>query len=164
MGCKKFEKLIIQSLDSELQDWQRDSLEDHLQKCPSCRDKKKEYLTIYNILKEEKAVEPKAYFWPRLQAKIKTREQTSFWPYVRQWSIKIISASLLFALLLALIIAFFTPQRPAELSQSEELLLRNQNPVEEASQLLKEEGIENQNMMIIFSAMEAKNSSRRYYP
>ncbi|MFQ5721195.1 MAG: anti-sigma factor family protein [Candidatus Aminicenantales bacterium] len=162
MGCKKFEKLIIQSLDRELKHEQRAKLEAHLQRCPSCQNKRKEYLAIHDILKEEKEIEPKAYFWPRLQAKIKTKEQASFWPFVRQWSIRIISASIIFALLLAFIIAFFTPNRPAELSQSEELLLRNQNPVEEARQLLKEEGTENQSMMIIFSAMEAKNDTRRY--
>ncbi len=164
MGCKKIEKLIIKSLDSQLQAWEQDKLEAHLQSCFSCRIKRKEYLAIFETLREEKPCEPNSYFWERLQAKIKARKQSAFWPFVRQWSIRIVSASLIFALLLAFIIAFFAPHRNQELSQSEELLLRNLNPMQEARQFLEEKGIENQNMMIIFSAMEAKNGTRRYYP
>ena len=164
MSCKKFEKLIIHSLDRELKASEKNRLEIHLQSCSSCRLKSKEYLIISEILKEEKAGEPNPYFWERLQAKIKTRKQPSIWPFVNQWSIRIISASLIFVLILALIIAFFAPHSNQELSQSEELLLRNLNPMQEAKQFLEEEGIENQNMMIIFSAMEAKNETRRYQP
>ena len=163
MECKKFEILLLRSLDKVLKGEEKEKLEKHLTGCPLCQEKRKQYQTILDILGREELPDPNPYFWERLQAKIKERKKHTFWSSVRQWSIRAVSISLAFFLLLALIIAFFTPPKSQEMSQTE-MLLRNQNPLQETRQLLEEEGSENQNMMIIFSVMEAKNGPGRYYP
>jgi len=50
------------------------------------------------------------------------------------------------------------------MSQTEVLLLRNLNPLQETRILLEEESVENKNMMLIFSALEERNDIRRYLP
>lgn len=164
MKCKKFEKLLLRSFDDLLKDKEKEKLENHLRSCLFCQAKSKEYKKILGLLKKEAYSEPKSYFWERLQAKIKERGKYEVWTSVKQWSIKAVPLSLLLVLLFALLIALLSPPKSQELSQSEVLLLRNLNPLQETRSLLEEEGLENQNMMIIFSAMEEKNGTRRYIP
>lgn len=160
MKCKKSELFLLRSFDIRLNDEEKEELEKHLKTCPICQAKKQEYETLFALMAEGKPPEPKAYFWERLQARIKERKKISFWPSVKQWSLRAIPFSLLIVLLIALVITFFSPPRDQELSQSEVLLLRNMNPLQE-TQLLLDERLENQNMMIIFSSMEERDKPRR---
>lgn len=163
MKCKKFEKWLLRSFDDLLKNEEKEILENHLKTCPFCQAKRKEYETILGLLRKEDYSEPNPYFWERLQPKIKEREKYAVWTSVKQWSIKAVPLSLLLVLFLALMIVLLSPPKSQELSQSEVLLLRNLNPLQETRSLL-EEGLENQNMMIIFSTIEEKNDSRRYIP
>lgn len=164
MKCKKFEKRLLHSFDIHLKEEEKEKLEEHLNICASCQTKKREYETLLSLLKKEEGEEPKPYFWERLQEKLKEREKYAGWTLVKHWSIKAIPLTLLLALLLTLVIVFIFPSKEQELSQSEVLLLRNLNPLQETQILLEAEGLENKNMMIIFSAMEEKSETRRYMP
>lgn len=164
MGCKKYEKLLLRSFDHALKNKEKEKLENHLKSCLLCQAKRKEYKTIFDILRKEEPVEPKPYFWERLQTKIKEKGKYTAWSGVKYWSMRAVPFSLLLILLLTLALVFLSSPKSQELSQSEVLLLRNLNPLQEERQLLEEEAVENQNMMIIFSAMEAKNGTRRYLP
>jgi len=164
MKCKKIENWLLRSFDDLLKEEEKEKLEEHLNSCASCQAKKREYDTLFGLLKREEGEEPKPYFWERLQAKLKERQKYAVWTVVKQWSIKAIPLTLLFVLLLALALVFISPPKEQELSQSEVLLLRNLNPLQETQILLEAEGLENKNMMIIFSATEEKNDTRRYMP
>lgn len=159
MRCKKFEKLILHSFDNRLNEKETKELKRHLESCAQCRAKREDYEIILALLKEE-AVQPKAYFWERLRTKIRERKKRPLWLTVKEWSLRAVPLSLLIVLLITLVVIFFSPSQDQELSQSEVLLLRNLNPLQE-TQLLLEQRLENQNMMIIFSSMEEKDTLRR---
>ena len=74
MNCEKFEKWILRSLDNRLPQEKQTKLEDHIKSCPICQERREEYRTIIDLLKQEKVQEPKPYFWERLQVKIKERQ------------------------------------------------------------------------------------------
>ena len=164
MKCKKIEKLLLRSFDDHLKDEEKENLESHLRSCLLCQAKRKEYETILGLLRKEEDSEPNPYFLERIQTKIKEREKDAVWTSVKQWSIRAVPISLLLVLLLAMVIILFSPPKSQELSQSEVLLLRNLNPLQETTTLLEEEKVENKNMMLIFTAMEEKNDIRRYFP
>lgn len=163
MKCKKTEKLLLRSFDGLINPEEKVKLEEHLKICLLCRTKREEYQSILNTLKENGRPEPKPYFWERLQPKLKERKKYEPWSLWKQWGIRAIPLSLLVVILLAAAIILFIPPQKEELSQSEVLLLRNLNPLQETRTLLEEEKVENKNMMLIFTAMEEKNSVRRYF-
>jgi len=163
MSCKKFEKWILRSFDNRLNQEKQKTLEEHLRSCSLCQEKREEYRTIIGLLHQEKEQEPKPYFWERLQAKIRKRQSVPFWVSVKHWSLRAVPISLIFVLVLTIAILLFSPAKEQELTQSEVLLLRNRNPLEE-TQLLFDQKLENQNMMLIFSALEEKNNIRRPIP
>ena len=163
MTCKKFEKWILRSLDNRLSQDKQTKLEDHLKSCPDCQERKEEYLTIIGLLKQVKVQETKPYFWERLQVKIKERQSIPFWASAKQWSVRAVPVTLILVLVMTAAIVLFFPTQDAELSQSEALLLRNLNPLEE-TQLLFNEKLEDQNMILIFSSLEDKDNIRRPLP
>ena len=161
MKCKNVERKISRSFDGLLNKEEKQALEEHLKDCPLCRTKKEEYQTILNTLKGEDYPEPLPYFWERLQPRLKESKSYEPWSLWKQWGIRAIPLSLLVAILFAAAILLFLPNNNEELSQSETLLLRNLNPLQETTSLLDREGIEDKSMMLIFTAMEEKNGTRR---
>jgi len=55
----------------------------------------------------------------------------------------------------------FSPGPASEYTPSEELLLRNTNPLVEARAILDQKRLEDKNMMLIFAANEGGLSKRR---
>lgn len=163
MNCQKFEKWILRSFDNHLNQEEQKKLEDHIKSCPVCQKSREEYRTIIGLLRQEKVQEPKSYFWERLQVKLRERQSVPFWVSVKQWSLRAVPISLILVLVMTVAIVLFFPAQDEELSQSEALLLRNLNPLEE-TQLLFDEKLESQNMMLIFSSLEEQNNIRRPLP
>lgn len=164
MNCKKAEKLLLKSLDGHLRNEETESFEKHLDRCLRCQTKKEQYHAIRRALKEKEHLEPKPYFWERLQSKLKEQKKYEPWSLWKRWSLRAIPVSLLIVIVLAATIIFLIPTEKEELSESGVLLLRNLNPFTETRTLLEAESIENRNMMLIFTAMEEKNGERRYFP
>ncbi len=163
MNCEKYEKWILRSLDNRLTREKQAILEDHIKSCPACQERREEYRTIIGLLKQEKVQESKPYFWERLQVKIRERQSIPLRVSIKQWSLRAVPVSLILVLVMTAAIVLFFPTQDAELSQSEALLLRNLNPLEE-TQLLFDEKLEDQNMILIFSSLEDKNNIRRPLP
>lgn len=163
MNCKKIESWILRSFDNRLNQEEQKKLEEHIKSCPVCQERREEYHATIGLLRQEKTQEPKPYFWERVQAKIKERKGQPFWASIKQWSLRAVPVSLIFVLVMTVAIILFFPAQDEELSQSEALLLRNLNPLEE-TQLLFDEKLENQNMMLIFSSLEEQNNIRRPLP
>lgn len=164
MNCKKAEKLLLKSFDGLPRNEETQKFEKHLERCLRCQTKKEQYQAIRRALKEKDYLEPKPYFWERLQPRLKERKKYEPWSLWKRWSIRAIPLSLLIVLVLAATIIFLVPTNKEELSESEVLLLRNLNPFQETRTLLEAESIENKNMMLIFTAMEERNGERRYFP
>jgi predicted anti-sigma-YlaC factor YlaD len=162
MTCKEIEKLISRHFDGVLTSEEKKKLKIHLESCSSCHAKRQEYEIILETLRKEEFPEPKPYFWERLQPKLK--EKAKYFPLTlwKRWSIRAIPVSLLAVLLLAAALLIFLPEKKVELSQTEVLLLRELNPLQEANTLLEERNIENKNMMLIFTTLEEENSERRF--
>ncbi|NIO48754.1 MAG: hypothetical protein GTN73_04855 [Candidatus Aminicenantes bacterium] len=164
MKCKKVERLLFRSFDELLKEEEKNELKKHLERCPFCQTKREEYQSILDALKEKDFPEPKPNFWERLQPKLKGRKKYDLWSLWKQWAIRAIPASMLLVILFAAAIILFTPPKKEELSESGDLLLRNLDPLQETTILLEEEKVEDKNMMLIFTALEEKNSTGRYLP
>lgn len=163
MRCKKAEKYILRSFDDRLSREEKDRLNTHLKKCPLCQERCREYQSMLQTLRSDDFPEPKPYFWERLQPRLKKEIRCGPWPLWKLWGIRTLPVSLLLIAALTVTALFFLPAQQEELSQSG-ILLRNQNPFEESLPLLAEEGIENPNMMMIFTSLSETSSSRRYIP
>jgi hypothetical protein len=164
MKCRKAEKFLLQSFDRALEAQEKNELEEHVQNCTRCQKKEKEYRMILGVLREDKTPALLPHFWERLQAKIQERRKLSILPLWQKWSLKVIPATLVLIFVLAAAMIFVLPRRQEELSQSEILLLQDENPLLEAKNLLEQKKLEDKSMMLIFTALEEKESSRRYFP
>lgn len=163
MRCKKVERWIFGSFDQDLEEKKKSRLDNHLEKCLSCRQKLKDYQLIKKALQREEELEPSPYFWERLKPKLKEKEKLEPWFVWKKWSLRAIPVSLALLLVFLSALIFLFPERE-ELSQTETILLKNANPLVETQALFDEEKLENRNMMIIFAAGNEKESDRRYSP
>jgi hypothetical protein len=163
MKCKKMERLLLRSFDDPLKNKKKETLKNHLESCPLCQRRKKEYKIIADNLREKDIPEPKPYFWERLQPKLKEPKKFEPWLEWKWGSIRAVPLSLAIIIFIALATLLFIPKQKKELSQSE-LLLQNVNPIQETKTLFEEEKIEDKNMKLIWLAMEDKNSTRRPWP
>lgn len=164
MKCKKAERLLLRSFDGLLKTEEREELDKHLESCLFCQRKREDYQFMLDALKERDFPEPRAYFWERLQAKLKERKRSEPLLLWKQWGMRAIPLSLLLIVLLSAVLVFSFLHRKEELSQSGILLFQNSNPILETKPLLEAEKIEDRNMMIIFTSLGEKNDSRRYSP
>ncbi len=166
MNCKKFEKRILRAFDGRLIDDEKKELEEHLQSCPLCSATQEEYRVILNTLKAKDFPEPKPYFWERLQAKLEKSKKVEPGVLWKQWGMRTIPVSILLILFLSAALFFLSPPQEEvdltqALSQSGILLLQNQNPLQDTTALLETAGIEDKNMMLIFTVLEENNGTRR---
>ncbi len=166
MNCKKFEKWILRAFDGRLSDDEKKELEEHLHSCPLCSATQEEYRVILNTLKAKDFPEPKPYFWERLQPKLEKSKKFEPWILWKQWGMRTIPVSILLILFLsAALILLSPPQEEVDLSQalsqSGILLLQNQSPLQDTTALLETAGVEDKNMMIIFTVLEENNGTRR---
>jgi predicted anti-sigma-YlaC factor YlaD len=164
MKCKKAETLISKSLDGRLSASENETLEEHLAGCSSCREKRVEYIYIANTLGSKDFPEVSPYFWERLQPRLKEGRKYAVWSEWKQWSLRAVPVSIFAVATLVLGLALFLPQPPDELSQTGDLLLRDNLPIPETVTLLEAEKGENKSMQLIFMAMEEKPDLRRYFP
>jgi anti-sigma factor RsiW len=160
MRCRKAERLLLRGFDSRLTDREINRLGSHIGTCPACHLKQEEYGVIFHALKAEPS-ETLPDFWERLQPKLKEREKAAPWTLVRAWSLRAVPISLVVILLLLAAMFFVLPSRQRELSQTEALLLHNENPYAETRALFEETRPENKNMMLIFTAADEQSPSRR---
>ncbi len=162
MKCRKIEKFLLRSFDDRLNREEKEMLYTHLKNCQKCQSQYQEYQDILRSLHSETFPKPKPYFWERLQPRLIKQDRYDPWQLWKIWGLRAIPVSMLMIILLAAASLFIFPPPSEDLSDSG-ILLRDQNPFQESLPLLQE-GIENPNMMLIFTAIEEKNGGRRYFP
>jgi predicted anti-sigma-YlaC factor YlaD len=164
MKCNKAETFLSKSLDGLLTGEEKHALEEHLNGCSSCKKKRDEYVFIAETLGRKDFPEVSPYFWERLQPRLKESKKYAFWSVWKQWSLRAVPLSIIAVVILALGLALFLPQPTDELSQTGDLLLRNNPPLPETVTLLEAETGENKSMQLIFMAMDEKSDVRSYFP
>lgn len=164
MKCKKAETFLSRSLDGLIAEEEKSALEEHLKSCSACRKKKDEYVFITETLRMEEFPEINPFFWERLQPRLKEGKKYAFLSVWKRWSLRAVPVSIIAVVTLALGLTVFIPQPAAELSQTGDLLLRNNPPLPETVTLIEAESGENKSMQLIFLAMEEKPDLRRYFP
>jgi anti-sigma factor RsiW len=164
MKCKIAETFISRALDGLLSDEEEEALRIHLEDCTACQKRKKEYSVMIETLRDQYFPEVKPYFWERLHSRLKNQRKYDVWSLWKRWSLRAVPLSIVAVVILALGLLLFLPQPTHELSQTEALLLRDSLPYPESLTFLEEEGAENKSMQIIFTAMEEKQDTRRYFP
>jgi len=100
MNCKKAEKLLLKSFDGLLRNEETQKFEKHLEHCLRCQTKKEQYQAIRRALKEKDYLEPKPYFWERLQPRLKEQKKYEPWSLWKRWSLSAIPLSLVIVLVL----------------------------------------------------------------
>lgn len=161
MTCRQREKLMVRALDGVLAAPDRDELEAHLERCPRCRRVMDEYRGLVQTLTPAAAPSPRPYSWERLRARIEEQEESRLRPDLRTWALKVIPAAVALALLIGGASFLFSPSPSSSYTPSEEVLLRNTNPLVEARAILEQKRLEDKNMMLIFASNEGSLSERR---
>ena len=163
MKCKQSEKFLSKSLDDRLTPSEAKRLKAHLDNCPFCQKILAHYQTIRRILKDKNLPETKPYFWERLQPKLKEKTKVDPWPVRKQFGLRAIPLSVLFAALIAAAVLLLVPSPSEELdlSQTGVFLLQGSNPLVETQNFLSEEGEGNKHIMLIFSSLDETTNGRR---
>ncbi|MBS3819523.1 hypothetical protein KGY73_08490 [bacterium] len=166
MKCKKTEKWILRSFDKKLTKEQQGKLDLHIQACPSCEQKQRDYQKLLDTLRYQSFPDPKPYFWERLKPKLLQQEKYEAWSLWEKWGLRAIPLSILVVALFAAAVLLLFPPKQKSMSQSEILLIQNQIPFQKTRNLLEEEGWERKNLRLIFTSLEEqdKNGIRRYFP
>jgi hypothetical protein len=115
---------------------------------------------IFGALKQDPAPEPLPYFEQRLLTKLRERERALPGLIWQRLAARALAFSLSATLLIGGAFFVFRPREAPQLSQVEALLLRDENPLVETQNILNAKGPEN-NMMLIFTAMDEKDAVRR---
>jgi predicted anti-sigma-YlaC factor YlaD len=152
MNCRRAERLILRRRDGRLSPVAEANLNLHLGSCPACREIEAEYARLFDDLAAPSSAVPRPMFWPRLEARMAERERENGWGVVRRWCRRAVPAALgLTAAFLAALLVL-SPGGQSDLSSSETLLLRDENPLRDARTLLEENRVEAKNMMLIFAS------------
>jgi hypothetical protein len=151
-------------LDGKLDPEKKTLLQTHLEKCPSCQRKDRDYRMIFSLVRPQTVPEPLPYFKERLLAKLEEKGKTAPALLWVKWAHRAVAFSLAAFLLFGAGILFFRPQEPRELSQTEKFLLQDENPLGEAGSILDQQEAEDRNMMLIFASVGDRDVSRRYRP
>jgi predicted anti-sigma-YlaC factor YlaD len=161
MKCRTAERLMLRSKDSVLLPSAQGSLEAHLRQCPRCRQVDEEYRELFRCLRPVESRGPSVFAWERLRAGIAEREAAALGPHYEQWALKAIPAAIVLALLIASASFLFKTPSPSSVSASEELLLRNTNPLVEARTILDQKKLEDKGLMLLFASNEAGLRERK---
>ncbi|MBN1223572.1 MAG: zf-HC2 domain-containing protein [Candidatus Aminicenantes bacterium] len=164
MNCRKAEKLLLRSLDGQLNAKEERELERHIEHCFACRQAREEYADVLDILRTTRLPELKPFFWQRLRPRLKEKKAINPLSVWKQWGILAIPLSLFLVVSFAAVLTLLGPRHQEKLSSSEAFLLQNTNPFQETSNLLDREKVEDKNMMLIFASSDEESASRRYLP
>ncbi len=154
MNCRQAERRLLRRHDGRLSPAEETSLDLHLRSCPKCRALENDYRRLFDVLAHPAVSEPRPHFWPRLEARMAESERENGWGAVRRWCRRAVPTALAVTAALLAVILVFTPGQRTELSSSEALLLRDDNPLVETRRLLEENRVEDKNMMLIFASGE----------
>jgi anti-sigma factor RsiW len=154
MNCRTAERWLLSRHDGRLSPDKERKLKAHLRSCPRCLAMENAYMALLADLVREEAPPPQPRFWERLEAKISERERANGWGPVRQFCQRAIPASLALISLALAAVLLLSPRREVQLSSSESLLLRDENPLVETKTLLETKRVEDKNMMLIFASAE----------
>ena len=163
MRCRAAEKRILWSLDGRLDERKQAALDDHLGRCPACRQMASEYRSMLSLLRNGREEEPPAAFWTRLEPRL--REEANLAPLVifERWSLRSLPVFFILVLIAA---GFFvlTPAQSEPWTSSEVLLIENVNPMPEVRTIFEAEKPATRNMRLIFVTLEDNGSARRQRP
>ncbi|MGH7908768.1 MAG: anti-sigma factor family protein, partial [Thermodesulfobacteriota bacterium] len=82
MNCERFEELLIDFMDNEIEPSDREMVKKHLADCSYCSKKLEEYLEIKRIFNEQSPPQPSTHILATLSKRARqevAKEKTSFW-------------------------------------------------------------------------------------
>ena len=153
MTCRKAERWLLASFDRDLPGPSLEALTRHLGVCAKCRKRAAEYGDLRKRLGLSGIPDPLPRFWERLEIRIaegRPADPAAVW--TRLWVRAIpVSLSLIAGFLVATL--FFLPAG-TELTQPEELLLTEGNPIADTRPFIEEGQREVRDLMILFASDE----------
>jgi anti-sigma factor RsiW len=152
MNCRKSEKRVLLSLDGRLDAASEAEMREHIRNCPACTRMENEYRKMFGLLRNERKDELLPDFWERLRPGL-ARERKSFvlllW---ERWCVRAVPVFLGATLAFGIGLIFFAPRSQAPMTQSELLLLRNQNGLSENQSIFDEAKGDGRHIELIFAA------------
>ncbi|MBN2409882.1 MAG: zf-HC2 domain-containing protein [Candidatus Aminicenantes bacterium] len=161
MDCKKAERFLLRSYDTALEPEEKKRLQGHLEGCPSCRRKDREYREILGHLRPDFIPEPLPYFRERLLARIREKDKAAPALFGLKWAHRAVLFFLAVQILFGVGLLLTPREKTRELSRAERLFLQNENPLTETASLLNQQRAEDKNMMLIFASLDDRNGGRR---
>jgi hypothetical protein len=161
MDCKKAERFLLRDYDTALEPEEKKQLQGHLQGCPACREKDREYREILGILRTDAVAEPLPYFRERVLAGIKEKDKESPVLFGLKWAHRAVAFFVAVQILFGVGLILSRKEETPELSRAEKLFFQNENPLTETASLLDQKRAEDKNMMLIFASLEDRNGGRR---
>ena len=159
MKCRKAEKWILRDLDGRLEKGLRSGLDAHLDRCPSCRELRREYGLMLGFLRNGKEEEPLPSFWERLRPGLREEKKALPLLVMERWCFRAVPVFMV-AVFFITGLSLITPAADETLTRSEILLLENRNPLSESRTILEAEKPETSNMMLIFASLEERQVPR----
>jgi anti-sigma factor RsiW len=151
MRCRKAERWLLLSVDGRLDDSRGKELEAHLRACPACARAFSEYREMFGLLRSAPAEEPRPLFWERLQPRMAAEKSSATLLLWERWCLRAIPAFLGLAMVIGTALILLAPPAGEPMAASE-LLLRDQNPVTEASTIFEQGRGEARHMELLFAA------------
>ncbi len=164
MNCRKAEKGLLLSVDGRLGDARRAELEAHLRRCPACARLEKEYAAMFGLLRGPEAAGPLPRFWERLQPRIAPVRKPFVLLLWERWCVRAVPVFLGLTLAFGIGLLFFAPRVKAPMTDSELLLLRNQNVISEAQSVFDEAQGDRRHIELIFAAAEKQAPAGKQWP
>ena len=161
MDCKKAERFLLRSYDTPLGPEETERLRGHLDGCPSCRRRDREYRTVLGLLRTDFSAEPAPFFRERTLARIRKKEKEMPVLFGLKWAHRAVALCLAVFVLFGVGVILFQPEETPELSQAERLFLQDENPLTETASVLNQQRAEDRNMMLIFASVEDRTLGRR---
>src|ERR671925_445930 len=82
MNCERFEELLIDFMEEEIDPSEREEVKNHLECCPYCSKRLEDYMKIKRVFNEETLPQPSAQVLSRLSKIARDeveRDKTPFW-------------------------------------------------------------------------------------
>jgi anti-sigma factor RsiW len=161
MICRKAEKWLLLSIDGRLDDLRATKLASHLRDCPACARLEKEYQAMLGLLRDRKAVDPLPLFWERLQPKMARDRKPFVLLLWERWCVRAVPVFLGVTIAFGIGLLFLAPRAQVQMTQSELLLLRNQNTMSDVQSVFDEAKGEGRHIELIFAADKQVPAGRK---
>ncbi len=164
MNCRQAERWLLRSFDGRITAEEAEKLREHVHKCSRCQRLERDYNFLLPLLKVDAGAEPLPFFQERLQKKLAAIARPTPEIIWQPILVRAATMALIGLIIITGLMILVLPVKSPAVSQSEALVFQSEEPFPEVQQILNEAQPEQRNLRLMFSSLEARELSRRYFP